>query len=64
MNAHHADAVALYAQVLAGAEGEDWRMTGCDSEGFDIRSGGRVHRVAFARPIAEAAWAQVEALAG
>ncbi len=60
MNDHHADAVALYAQALAGVEGEGWRMTGCDSEGFDMRSGSGVCRVAFAEPIREAAEARAE----
>src|SRR5476651_423918 len=48
MNEDHADAVALYANVLLARPGEGWRVTGIDPEGIDLRSGGEVARLAFA----------------
>ncbi|MDP6705936.1 MAG: DUF2470 domain-containing protein [Alphaproteobacteria bacterium] len=63
MNDDHADAVALYATALAGAAGGDWVMTGCDSEGIDLRSAGQVARVAFERPIGDAAEARTQLVA-
>ncbi|MGR7995063.1 MULTISPECIES: HugZ family pyridoxamine 5'-phosphate oxidase [unclassified Xanthobacter] len=47
MNADHADAVSLYATVLAGAADGAWRMVGLDPEGFEITSGPSVRRLAF-----------------
>jgi putative heme iron utilization protein len=39
MNADHKDALRLYAtKLLNGADG-DWRCTGCDPEGVDLRLG-------------------------
>lgn len=49
MNADHADAVGLYATVLAGAPAGDWRMVGLDPEGFEISSGRMVRRIAFSQ---------------
>lgn len=60
MNADHADAVRLYATVLAGQADGEWRMTGVDPEGFDLRCGGRIARVPFDRPVADAEAARVE----
>jgi hypothetical protein len=60
MNAEHADAVALYANALAGQGGDGWAMTGCDSAGFDLRAGGAVCRIDFAGPVADAAGARAE----
>jgi heme iron utilization protein len=37
MNSDHADALQLYATKLLGAPGGDWRCTGCDPEGLDLR---------------------------
>lgn len=51
MNDDHADAIQLYAQVLLGADGAGWSMTGCDSEGCDLRRGGRVLRLPFASTV-------------
>lgn len=51
MNADHADAVALYATRLAGAAAGEWRMCGIDPAGMDMRLGGQVIRVAFARSV-------------
>lgn len=59
MNADHADAVALYAALL-GAPPGPWRMTGVDAEGADLRLGGRVARLPFDRPVADAEGARVE----
>jgi putative heme iron utilization protein len=58
MNQDHAEALDLMAGRLAGAAGEGWRMTGIDPEGIDLRLGGRVARVAFDAPIADAGQAR------
>jgi putative heme iron utilization protein len=48
MNEDHADAVQLYASVLAGAGAGEWRMTGVDPEGCDLaETGGASVRVTF-----------------
>ena len=60
MNQDHADAIALYARVLLGLDGEGWAMTGVDAEGADLRLGGRTARLAFDAPIADAEGARVE----
>jgi putative heme iron utilization protein len=60
MNADHADAVALYATRLLGRGGEGWRMTGVDPEGADLRRGGEVARLAFARRATTAESARAE----
>jgi hypothetical protein len=52
MNEDHADALQLYAAALLGLGGKDWRMTGIDAEGIDLRQGGRVARLAFDAPLA------------
>jgi putative heme iron utilization protein len=54
MNDDHADALDLYAVRLLGQTGTDWRMTGIDSEGFDLRRGGLVQRLSFDHAIATA----------
>ncbi|MFC3228033.1 HugZ family protein [Marinibaculum pumilum] len=66
MNADHADAIALYATILCGAPPADWRMTGCDPEGIDMRAGdgtGPVLRLDFDAPIADAAAARAALVA-
>jgi hypothetical protein len=65
MNADHADALELYANVLAGASGSGWRMTGIDPEGFDIARDGEARRILFAERTAtpEAARKQLVRLA-
>ncbi len=60
MNDDHADAIALYARVLLGLDGDGWVMTGVDAEGADLRLGGRVARLPFDKPIADADGARVE----
>ena len=54
MNEDHADAVQLYAGKLLGLPGNDWRMTGIDAEGIDLRQGGWVARLAFDAPLSAA----------
>jgi putative heme iron utilization protein len=39
MNADHADALRLYATKLREAPDADWRCTGCDPDGLDLRAG-------------------------
>ncbi len=54
------NAVALYAKVLLGRTGEDWRMTGCDPEGIDLRHGGDIARLDFERTVGDAEAARAE----
>jgi putative heme iron utilization protein len=58
MNEDHADAVQLYAARLLGLSGSDWRMTGIDAEGIDLRQGGHVARLAFEAPLCAASEAR------
>ena len=55
MNEGHADALALYAARLLHRHGGDWRMTGIDPEGIDLRrpmeAGGATARLDFAEPV-------------
>ena len=51
MNADHADAVRLYATRLLGLADGDWRMTGIDAEGIDLRLRGEVARLSFETPL-------------
>lgn len=51
MNEDHADAVAIYATVLAKEEPGPWRMTGADPEGFDLMAGDRTARILFPHPV-------------
>ena len=57
MNEDHAEAVALYAQNLAGGGPGPWRMTGIDPEGCDIARGAegghgaQGRRIAFAKRV-------------
>ncbi len=55
MNADHADALSLYAGRLLGRQGGDWRVTGIDPEGLDLRrpveAGGETARLDFAAPV-------------
>ena len=47
MNADHRDAMGLYATKLLGAAEGDWRCTGCDPEGLDMRDGQTALRLDF-----------------
>jgi putative heme iron utilization protein len=58
MNEDHGDAVQLYAGKLLGLDGNDWRMTGIDAEGIDLRRRGQVARLAFAAPLIAASEAR------
>ena len=60
MNRDHAAAIALYAEHLLGLEGAGWVMTGIDPEGIDLRAGGRIARLPFARPVGDAEAARAE----
>ncbi len=60
MNADHADAVQLYATLLAGGAEGVWRMTGIDPEGCDLISEGDTRRILFAAPIATPTQAREE----
>lgn len=51
MNQDHADAVALFAERLLQKPGSNWRMTGIDPEGIDLRSGSAAARLDFAEPV-------------
>jgi putative heme iron utilization protein len=48
MNTDHADAVALYAARLLHRAGADWRITGIDPEGIDLRGDSDAARLDFA----------------
>lgn len=58
MNEDHSDAVQLFARVALGLDetppNGTWTMTGLDAEGFDLRQGGQVARLAFDHPIEDA----------
>jgi len=47
MNADHADALALYAHILAGQPEGAWVATGLDPEGIDLAHGDQTARVTF-----------------
>jgi putative heme iron utilization protein len=51
MNTDHAQAVRLYATRLLGLADGDWRMTGIDAEGIDLRRRGEVARLCFEAPL-------------
>ena len=51
MNADHADAIALYAERLAGAAPGAWRASGVDPEGLDLINGDATARVLFPQPV-------------
>jgi putative heme iron utilization protein len=51
MNADHADALALYAEKLAGAKPGPWRASGIDPGGLDLVCGDLTARVAFSKPV-------------
>lgn len=55
MNDDHADALAAMAAGLLRLPGDGWAMTGIDPDGLDLRRGGAVARLAFERPVRNAA---------
>jgi hypothetical protein len=66
MNADHADAIDLYATRLLHRSGSNWRMTGIDPEGIDLRRDSETARLDFAAPVLDpqAARRALVALAG
>jgi putative heme iron utilization protein len=62
MNADHADAIDLYARVLAGRAPGKWTMTGVDPEGFDLRehARGESARVRFDKTVNDPEGARAE----
>lgn len=60
MNDDHADAIQTLARRLLGLGGGEWRMTGCDSEGLDLRLGGETARLDFENLAKDASDARVE----
>src|SRR5690606_19527129 len=53
MNADHGEALRLYATKLLGLPDGDWRMTGLDPDGIDMRAGDRRARLAFDAPVTD-----------
>jgi putative heme iron utilization protein len=51
MNEDHADAIALYATKLHRMPDGDWRATGCDPDGMDLRAGALRARLAFPQKV-------------
>ena len=51
MNADHRDALALYAEKIAGQPSGDWLATGIDPDGMDLACGDLTARIAFATPV-------------
>lgn len=60
MNAEHRDAVQLYARALLDLNGDEWRLTGVDPEGCDLRQGAQTARLPFSRPVRDAEGARAE----
>lgn len=48
MNHDHGDAIALYATNLLKRAASDWRLTGLDPDGTDLRAGDDTARLPFA----------------
>lgn len=55
MNEDHAEAVGLYATVLARAEAGHWRIVSIDPHGLDLGSDQRIVRLNFEKPLTSAA---------
>lgn len=60
MNDDHSEAIQAYAKGLLGLDGNGWRMTGCDPEGFDLRLGGETARLDFENVVEDAMGARAE----
>lgn len=54
MNDDHAEALRLYATRLLGLADGDWKMTGADPGGIDLRAGPLRARLDFPQPVATA----------
>jgi heme iron utilization protein len=63
MNDDHRDALQDFAHGLLGLDGDEWRMTGCDPEGLDLRLGGKTARLNFKNVVADAKATRVELMA-
>ena len=55
LNADHAKTLSLLATRLLGQPAGDWRMTGADPDGIDLRAGTLRSRLDFAEPVMTAA---------
>lgn len=55
MNDDHGDAIALYAERLAGQQPGAWRLATMDSEGMDLTLGDRLVRLPYPAPLETAA---------
>jgi len=55
MNQDHGEALSLYATRLDGLAPGDWRMTGVDPDGIDLRAGAMRGRLDFPEPVTTAA---------
>jgi putative heme iron utilization protein len=55
LNNDHADALALYAEKLAGEPAARWRATGLDPEGLDLAAGDLSARISFDEPVRDPA---------
>jgi putative heme iron utilization protein len=53
MNDDHDDAIKLYATHLLQCDDGDWRMTGVDPDGADLRLGNRSARLPFGHRVEE-----------
>lgn len=51
MNSDHADAVALYATELAKLPPGEWRLSGVDTDGFDLLHRSNAARIDFPTPV-------------
>ncbi len=63
MNTDHADAIALYAAVLAGLAPGAWRMTGIDPAGIDLLHCTNAARIDFPKPVCTAGEARAALVA-
>jgi hypothetical protein len=54
MNDDHAEAVALYALVLAGEKDGKWKICGIDAAGIDLAATDRLQRLEFDAPLQDA----------
>lgn len=53
MNTDHVDAVRRYAESLLGRRPAEWRISGSDSDGLDLRAGGRFVRLQYDKPVTD-----------
>ena len=60
MNDDHADAVQLYANRLLSRGGSEWRLTGLDPDGCDLRQSAETARLGFESSVPDAEAARVE----